>query len=98
MQIAFFVATYLAMVNVLTFAAYGVDKIRAIHGEYRIAESTLLTLGFVGGTLGGWYAQHYFKHKTYKRGFQARFRFVMQVQLATVVVSGAAMVMANLAH
>ena len=92
MQIAFFVATYLAMVNTLTFAAYGVDKLRAIHGDYRIAESTLLTLGFIGGSVAGYAAQRYFKHKTYKRGFQSRFRFIVQVQLATLVVSLAVLV------
>src|ERR1700743_415788 len=93
MQFALFIGSYLAMANVLTFAAYGVDKLRAIHGEYRIAESTLLTLGFVGGTLVGLSAQRYFKHKTYQKRFQSRFRFVVQVQLATMVVSGAALVM-----
>jgi uncharacterized membrane protein YsdA (DUF1294 family) len=98
MDLALLFVPYLAMANVLTFAAYGVDKLRAIHGEYRIAESTLLTLGFVGGSPGGWFAQRFFKHKTHQRGFQSRFRYIVQVQLATAVVTGAALVMPSLAH
>ena len=67
-------------------------KVTVVHGDYRIAESTLLTLGFIGGSVAGYAAQRYFKHKTYKRGFQSRFRFIVQVQLATLVVSLAVLV------
>jgi uncharacterized membrane protein YsdA (DUF1294 family) len=98
MELLLLYGTYLAMANALTFAAYGVDKLRAIHGDYRIAESTLLTLGFVGGSPAGWFAQRYFKHKTYKRGFQSRFRFIVQLQLATTVVMGAAIVIPSWAY
>lgn len=35
--------------NILTFAVYGIDKLKAKHGKWRIPELTLLALAFAGG-------------------------------------------------
>ena len=42
----------LIAINLIAFAAFGLDKSKATRGQYRIAESTLLLFAFLGGTLG----------------------------------------------
>ena len=59
--------------SVLCFVLYGVDKAAARAGRDRISESTLLSLGFVGGWPGAIVAQQVFRHKTSKRSFRLRF-------------------------
>ena len=46
------IAAALIAINLVAFAAFGLDKAKARRGEYRIAESTLLLFAFLGGTLG----------------------------------------------
>ena len=42
---------YLVLINVITFIAYGIDKLKAKKGKWRIPEATLLLLAIVGGAL-----------------------------------------------
>ena len=44
---------YLVIINFVTFIAFAVDKIAAIKGRLRIRIVTLLSLAFIGGSLGG---------------------------------------------
>ena len=46
-------AVYYAVVNVLLFIFMGIDKRRAIKDKWRIKEATLLTMGLIGGGIGG---------------------------------------------
>ena len=46
------IAAALIAMNLIAFAAFGLDKAKARRGEYRIAEATLLLFAFLGGTLG----------------------------------------------
>ena len=55
---------YLLVINIVAFAAYGVDKQRAIHKAWRIPEKTLLGLAVAGGALGALFGMHIFHHKT----------------------------------
>ena len=41
---------YLAAINVIAFAAMGIDKAKARAGKWRIAEGTLFALAALGGT------------------------------------------------
>ena len=59
--------------SALCFVLYGVDKSAARAGRDRVSESTLLSLGFVGGWPGALVAQQVFRHKTSKRSFRVRF-------------------------
>ena len=43
---------YLIVINILTFAVYGIDKWKARQGSWRISEATLLMLAVIGGTIG----------------------------------------------
>ena len=54
----------LLLVNVLAFALYGIDKLTAKKGAWRIPESTLLLVAFLGGSLGALLGMELFRHKT----------------------------------
>ncbi|MBQ9003031.1 MAG: DUF1294 domain-containing protein [Eggerthellaceae bacterium] len=60
------VVVYLAGVNLIAFAAFGVDKSRAERGAWRISESALLFLAAVGGSIGALAGMRLFHHKTRK--------------------------------
>lgn len=62
---------YLAAINVITFAAMGIDKAKARAGKWRIAEGTLFALAALGGTLGMRVFHHKTKHKEFRFGFPA---------------------------
>ena len=55
---------WLAGVNVVTFALYGIDKHRAKKGRWRTPERTLLLLPLLGGSVGGILGMAAFHHKT----------------------------------
>lgn len=54
----------LGIVSLITFIIYGVDKHRAVEGEWRIPEKVLLAWSFFGGGVGGYLAMKAFRHKT----------------------------------
>lgn len=55
---------YLVIINVVTFAAFAIDKMNAIEKRSRIRIVTLLGLSFIGGSIGGIAAMYTFRHKT----------------------------------
>ena len=57
-------ASYLVLLSLITFLAYGADKKKAKKGKYRTKEKTLLLLSFLGGAFGGYPAMLIFRHKT----------------------------------
>ena len=54
----------LAAVNLLAFVLYGVDKLKAKKGAWRIPEATLLLVAFLGGSVGAFLGMEIFRHKT----------------------------------
>lgn len=72
---------YLIAINVIAFAAMGIDKAKARAGKWRIAESTLFALAALGGTLGMRAFHHKTKHKEFRFGFPA----LLCLQCAAVV-------------
>ena len=43
---------YLIVINIVTFLVYGMDKLKAKQGSWRISEVTLLILAIIGGSIG----------------------------------------------
>ena len=59
----------LAAINLISFALYGIDKLKAKAGAWRISEATLLLaalLGPVGAMLGMELFRHKTKHAKFK--------------------------------
>lgn len=61
---------YLILINIITFLVFAIDKFLAIKRCFRIPESALLSLSFIGGCFGGALSMLVFHHKTKKRRFQ----------------------------
>ncbi len=67
----------LLLMNLLAFVLYGVDKLKAKKGAWRIPESTLLLVAFLGGSLGALLGMEVFRHKTK----HAKFRILVPLFL-----------------
>ena len=55
---------YLICINIFAFVLYFIDKQKAKRRKWRIKESVLLGVGFIGGAVGALAAMHLFRHKT----------------------------------
>ncbi len=55
---------YLALVNIVAFHFYRIDKQRARKGQWRIREDQLIMLAMIGGGIGALLAMRLFHHKT----------------------------------
>jgi len=55
---------YLAIINIIGFAAMGMDKRRARKGAWRIPEARLFLFAALGGSPGSWIGMYAFRHKT----------------------------------
>ena len=55
---------YLFVISVITFFAYGLDKLKAKGKSRRTPEKVLLGLSLFGGAIGGVLGMALFRHKT----------------------------------
>lgn len=55
--------------NLCVFIVYGIDKIKAIYGSWRISELCLLILAALLGGVGGMLGMFAFRHKIRKAKF-----------------------------
>lgn len=60
-------------VSAITFGAYAIDKSAARLKQRRVAETSLILLGMLGGWPGAILAQQLLRHKTTKQSFRAVF-------------------------
>ncbi|MCP4209313.1 MAG: DUF1294 domain-containing protein [Shimia sp.] len=73
--------------NLVTYTFFQADKERAIHGESRISERTLLLLALSGGSIGAKIAQRRFYHKTQKQPFGRILNSIVAAHLALVALA-----------
>jgi uncharacterized membrane protein YsdA (DUF1294 family) len=79
------IATYVIAINFTAFAAFGIDKMLAEANAWRISETSLLTLAFVGGSPGAYAGRHLFRHKTRKQPFSSELHTIVGLQAAVLV-------------
>lgn len=77
-------AGYLLAVNLIAFLAYGIDKARAKGHKWRIRESTLLTLAWIGGGVGAYAGMKVFHHKTMKNHFRVSIPAAIVIWVALI--------------
>jgi len=80
-------AAYLIVVAVMSlvcFLAYGLDKRQAGNGGRRVSERTLHLMAFLGGWPGALLGQRHFRHKTQKVTFRIVFWIVVLSHVAIV--------------
>lgn len=78
---------FVAMMSIVTALLYAIDKYKAVRGERRIPEATLLMFSLLGGGIGGFVAMMMTRHKT--RGEHWYFRVV---NLLGVIIAAAIVV------
>lgn len=76
---------WLIIINILTFAVFGIDKKKAIDGKFRISELTLFLLSILGGSLGGLAAMYIFHHKTKKWYFKFGIPLILIAQVFLII-------------
>lgn len=79
---------YLAVVNVLAFVLYGLDKYKAKAGAWRIPEKTLLGIAVIGGSVGALAGMNFFRHKTKHWYFKYGLPAILAVHLGIAAYFG----------
>lgn len=77
---------YLIAINLITFITMYVDKKKAKWGKWRIKESTLFTLVFLGGGIGGIAGMYLFRHKTKKTRFVIGFPLILITEVICAII------------
>ncbi|WP_224760464.1 cold shock and DUF1294 domain-containing protein [Salinibacterium sp. ZJ450] len=80
-----FAAVYL-IASVLSVVVYAADKSAATAGNWRISESTLLSIGLLGGWPGAIIAQQLLRHKTKKASFRLAFWGTVMLNVVAFVL------------
>lgn len=77
---------WLLILNLAAFAAFGLDKYKAIHKQYRIPIHVLFTLAILGGSVGALIGMYLFRHKTNKLYFKLGIPLILALQLTLGVM------------
>ena len=80
------ILVYLAVINLISFAAMGVDKSKARKRSWRIPESTLFVLALIGGSIGSIIGMHLFRHKTRHWYFLYGMPAILIIQILIVII------------
>lgn len=75
------ISCYILGINVIAFLVYGIDKLKAKRGKWRIPESTLLLLAAIGGSIGARLGMKVWHHKTMHKKFQYGVPLLLILQL-----------------
>ena len=77
--------TFIAILNVITFLIYAIDKWKAKKNRWRIPESTLLLLAVLGGSIGAWLGMKIWHHKTMHKKFKYGIPLIMILQIGMLL-------------
>lgn len=75
---------YLLAINLFTFVAYGIDKLKAKRHRWRIPEAKLLLLAIAGGSIGAWMGMFVWHHKTMHKKFKYGVPAILFLQTAAL--------------
>ena len=76
---------YLAVINIVTFFLYGIDKWKSKRSKRRIPEATLLWWAALGGSIGALAGMKVWRHKTLHKKFQYG---IPSILIAQIVLFG----------
>ncbi len=85
MNVGLIVSIVVLLMNLIAFAAYGIDKRKARMDKWRIPELTLLLLAFLGGSIGALLGMRVFHHKTKHWKFKILVPLFLILQVALAV-------------
>lgn len=72
---------YLAVINIVGFAAFGLDKRKAQRRTWRTPESVLFLYAILGGSIGCLLGMRVFRHKTRKLKFRIGMPLILLLQI-----------------
>ena len=75
---------YLIVINIVTFLVYGMDKLKAKQGSWRISEATLLILAIIGGSIGALLGMKAWRHKTQHKKFKYGLPLILLAQIVLI--------------
>ena len=75
----------LIIINLITFLLYGIDKLKAKKGKWRISEATLLLLAAIGGSIGAWLGIKIWHHKTLHKKFIYGIPLIIFAQIVVAI-------------
>lgn len=75
------ISIYYIIINIITYIAFGIDKLKARQHQWRLSERLLLSLCLVGGAFGGFAAMFSFTHKIHKNKFRYGVPIMMVIQI-----------------
>lgn len=82
--VQFVLGVYFLIINVLSFAFFGLDKMLAQGKSWRIPEKKLWFLAVIGGSVGALIGMNFFKHKTRKISFQFILALIILLQVGVL--------------
>lgn len=77
---------YLGIVNLVAFFTYGIDKAKAKLDRWRIPESTLIGIAFIGGSLGALLGMRLFRHKTKHMKFKLLIPIFLVLHIVAIIL------------
>ena len=80
------ICVILLVMNLISFALMGIDKVKAKRGSWRVPEKTLFLVTALFGGLGGTLGMHLFRHKTKHWYFKYGFPALLVVQIALLAL------------
>ena len=85
-SVVYIALIYLAVINIVTFFLYGIDKWKAKRTKWRIEEATLLWWAAFGGSIGALLGMRIWHHKTLHKKFRYGVPAILIAQL--IIVGG----------
>jgi len=82
---------YLIAINIVTLIVYGIDKVKAMKGKWRISEATLLLLAIIGGSVGAWLGMKTWHHKTMHKKFKYGLPLILLAQIALIALTSSSL-------
>ena len=75
------ITAWLLVINVVSFAMFGIDKWKAKHRKYRIPEAWLMLSAVLGGSVGAVCGMDFSRHKTLHKKFKLGLPLILAVQV-----------------
>ncbi len=75
---------YLVFINIISICITIYDKVRAIHGKWRVQESTLLLFALLGGSVSMYATMQIVRHKTRRLKFMLGIPAIIICQILLV--------------
>ena len=76
---------YLAVINLVTFFLYGIDKWKAKRSKWRVSEAVLIWMAVLGGSIGAWLGMKVWHHKTQHKKFKYGLPLILIAQIILVI-------------